>query len=130
MSARMRLAGLLATAAGLTLAVAPLASAAVTAPAPFGPGPGHGGHAFHHGHQHNPWDDDGYGECGYHYCPGYPYGSDYGQSDGGHHGSPYGARADHDPRGRYGGGWGDDDGPIDGWSYHDVDGSWCWRNWC
>jgi hypothetical protein len=126
----MRLAGLLATAAALTLAVAPLASAAVTAPAPFGPGPGHGGHAFHHGHQHNPWDDDGYGECGYHYCPGYPYGSDYGQSDGGHHGSPYGARADHDPRGRYGGGWGDDDGPIDGWSYHDVDGSWCWRNWC
>jgi hypothetical protein len=110
------------------LGVAPLASAAMA------PGPGPGGHGrsvgHHHGHQHNPWDDDGYGTCGYHYCPGYPYGSDYGQGDGGHHATPYGPRADHDPRGRHGGEWGDDDGPDDGWTYWDVARSGCWRDYC
>lgn len=118
MSFWKRFAGVCAAAAALTLGVAPLASAAMTS----GPGPGS------HGHQHNPWDDDGNGQCGYHYCHGYPYGSDYGQGDGGHHATPYGARADHDPRGR-GGDWGDD-GPDDGWNYWDGAESGCWRHWC
>ena len=105
---RKRFAGVLAAATVLTLGVTPLASAAMS--------------------QHNPWDDDGYGECGYHYCPGYPYGHGYGKGDGGHHATPYGARADHDPRGRDGD-WGDD-GPDDDWSYWDAADSGCWRDWC
>jgi hypothetical protein len=124
-SVRIRIAGVCAAAAALTLGMAPLASAAM---AP-GLGPGGHGHArgHHQGHQHHPWDDDGYGSCGYHYCPGYPYGSDYGQGDGGRHSTPYGARADHDPRGR--GDW-DGDGPDDGWSYWDAADTGCWRAWC